>query len=120
MGGFGRDSIACVTEGHAEPELDAETGLTTESHLQLSRVGDVIVISSDALRLPESLSESEQEVAHAVIAGHSNAEIAKARGTSAKTVANQLYTMYRKLEVGTREELVALLVGCELSKDDRP
>ncbi|MFO7563384.1 MAG: helix-turn-helix transcriptional regulator [Enhygromyxa sp.] len=79
----------------------------------MSRVGDVIVISKDTLRLPAVLSESEQEVARALIAGHSNAEIARARGTSSKTVSNQLYAMYRKLGVGTREELVALLVDEE-------
>lgn len=127
MSGIGRDSIACVTEGHAEPGPDAETRLTIEAansggraDLQLSRVGDVIVISADSLALPPALSDSEQAVARALIAGHSNAEIARARGTSAKTVANQLYAMFRKLEVGTREELVTLLVDGEKPVDDLP
>lgn len=31
--------------------------------------------------------------------GHSNAEIARARGTSARTVANQLAGLFRKLGV---------------------
>lgn len=79
--------------------------------LQLSQVGDVIVISANTLELPSVLSESEQVVARALIAGSSNAEIARARGTSIKTVANQLYSMYRKLHVKTREELVAKLVS---------
>src|SRR5690606_27142849 len=124
MGSFDRDSIACVTAGDAEPPTGAETRLTCDvvgpraaTDLQVSRVGDVIVISADTLRYPAALSESEQAVARALIAGHTNAEIAKARGTSTKTVANQLYAMYRKLDVGTREELVALLVDGEKPSD---
>lgn len=128
-----RDTILRVPETHVEQPTSVETRLTKDeagdeagdepievgvrSDLQLSRVGDVIVISSDSLRMPASLSESEQAVARAVIAGHSNAEIARVRGTSAKTVANQLYAMYRKLEVGTREELVAMLVDGALVSD---
>jgi DNA-binding NarL/FixJ family response regulator len=113
-----------VTRPDAEQGSSAETRLTTDCGLQLSQVGDVIVISADVLALPDLLSESEQAVARALIAGSSNAEIARARGTSVKTVANQLYAMYRKLGVSTREELVARLVDGEqvkpLEMDDPP
>jgi DNA-binding NarL/FixJ family response regulator len=116
-----------VPGADVEQKASAETRLTTETEttgagpgLQLSRVGDVIVISADTLELPTAFSESERAVARALIAGSSNAEIAKARGTSIKTVANQLYAMYRKLGVNTREELVARLVDGEppASEDD--
>jgi DNA-binding CsgD family transcriptional regulator len=121
-----------VTGPDAEQRASAETRLTTEaetpgvdSTLQLSRVADVIVISADVVDFPPALSDSERAVAQALIAGSTNAEIARARGTSIKTVANQLYAMYRKLGVSTREELVARLVdGPELldapSEVDRP
>ena len=110
-----------MTGADDEQDASVETRLTTPPAqagdggpgLQLSRVADVIVISADALQLPSVLSESEQAVARALIAGSSNAEIAKARGTSIKTVANQLYAMYRKLGVSNREELVAKLVDGE-------
>ena len=120
-----------MTGPDAEQGASAETRLTTdadvlavdEGGLQLSRVGDVIVISVDTPELPSVLSPSEQAVARALIAGSSNAEIAKLRHTSIKTVANQLYAMYRKLGVANREELVARLVDGDeprvASEDDR-
>ena len=36
-------------------------------------------------------------------------EIAKQRGTSTKTVANQLYAIYRKLGISARHELALVL-----------
>lgn len=59
--------------------------------------------------LPEPLTEAEQEVAVAVFEGASNQEIARARGVSAKTIGNQLESLYRKLGVGSRAELVLKL-----------
>ena len=61
--------------------------------------------------MPPILSESEMEVARAVLAGRTNAEIAAARGRSVKTVANQLGSIYGKLGVRDRYELAAVLVG---------
>ncbi len=44
----------------------------------------------------------------AVLAGKSNADIARARDTSTRTVANQLASIYGKLGISSRHELVAL------------
>ncbi len=74
--------------------------------LILSQVDGVMVISAPAPVLPHCLSESEREIVRAVLRGLSNAEIAGQRKSSAKTIANQLYTIYRKLGVGGRDELV--------------
>ena len=63
--------------------------------------------------LPECLSPAERDVAHGVIAGKSNAEIAAARGTSARTVANQMASLFKKLGVGSRREIAALCCGAE-------
>lgn len=57
----------------------------------------------------QGLTEAERAVAEAVLDGRSNAEIASARGTSTRTVANQIAAMFQKLGVGSRAELVALL-----------
>jgi DNA-binding CsgD family transcriptional regulator len=54
-----------------------------------------------------SLTNAEHEVVLAVERGESNAEIARARGTSARTVANQLAKVFKKLGVSSRAELVA-------------
>ena len=58
--------------------------------------------------LLEALSSAEREVLLAVDAGKSNAEIAALRQTSSRTVANQLASIYQKLGVSSRHELVAL------------
>lgn len=90
------------------------------SDLQLSRVGDLIVVSAPQPSLPPVLSESEQAVAQALLAGHSNAQIARERGTAVKTVANQLHAIYRKLGAGSREELVAILAGVPPARGGPP
>ena len=57
----------------------------------------------------DALTTAEREVAELVLDGCSNAEVADRRGTSARTVANQLAQIYRTLEVSSRAELCALL-----------
>ena len=59
----------------------------------------------------EKLSEAEREVVLLVLQGHSSQQIAEARGTSARTVANQLASVFRKLGVSGRGELTAALAG---------
>lgn len=58
---------------------------------------------------PPALTEAERDVAQRVFDGATNDEIARARGVSVKTVINQLETVYRKLGVTSRVELVLLL-----------
>ena len=58
------------------------------------------------LKPPADLSRAEREVVRAAAGGCSNAEIAKGRGTSARTVANQLRSIYSKLGIASRVELV--------------
>jgi DNA-binding NarL/FixJ family response regulator len=54
------------------------------------------------------LTQAELAVTRLVLEGHGNAAIAKTRGTSARTVANQLASIFRKLEVSSRWQLAAL------------
>ena len=54
----------------------------------------------------DALSAALREVALRILAGDSNAEIARRRGTSVRTVANQIAVIFRKLAVGLRRELV--------------
>jgi DNA-binding CsgD family transcriptional regulator len=56
---------------------------------------------------PSGLSAAEREVTRAVVEGQSNKEIAVKRGTSRYTVANQLRSIYAKLGVSNRLELIA-------------
>jgi DNA-binding NarL/FixJ family response regulator len=59
---------------------------------------------------PDGLSEAERQVAADSSSGLSNAEIAKKRGRSPRTIANQLASIYRKLKVASRAELATRLL----------
>ena len=87
-----------------------------------STVGDAADIVLDGvaycyllLPLPEAkrlsgLTEAEQAVVRGVERGWSNKQIAEARGSRARTIANQLASVYRKLGVGSRFDLIRILV----------
>ena len=55
------------------------------------------------------LSAHERQVVALVMEGLSSAEIARRRGTSPRTVANQLRSIYGKVGVTSRSELVVAL-----------
>lgn len=58
---------------------------------------------------PATLTLTERAVALLVCEGLSNEDIARARGVSTKTIGNQLESIYRKLGVSSRYELVLAL-----------
>jgi DNA-binding NarL/FixJ family response regulator len=53
------------------------------------------------------LTPAERAIADALLRGESNAEIARHRRTSPRTVANQVAALFQKLGVSSRRELVA-------------
>ena len=55
------------------------------------------------------VSSAQREVLDLLLAGHSNAEIARRRGRSPRTVAHQVASLFRRLGVGSRAELFALV-----------
>jgi DNA-binding CsgD family transcriptional regulator len=77
-----------------EPEVGGETLL-------------VISFPIDEPHLSPQLTDAEAEVARLAIDGLSNAMIAARRGTSLRTVANQMASILRKLGVQSRRELAA-------------
>ncbi|CAN5767663.1 hypothetical protein BH11MYX4_BH11MYX4_35440 [soil metagenome] len=56
-----------------------------------------------------SLTQAERSVTAGLLNGHDNARIARERGTSVRTVANQVASIFRKLGVSSRGELAARL-----------
>jgi DNA-binding NarL/FixJ family response regulator len=60
-------------------------------------------------RLPPTLSGAERTVVLDLLDGASRRDIAFSRGTSPRTVANQMASIFRKLRVGSRVELIAAL-----------
>ena len=73
--------------------------------------GEHIVLSFplDVPDVPISLTKAERAVALLVLEGRSDADIAGMRGVSKRTVANQIASIFRKLEVRSRVELAARL-----------
>lgn len=56
--------------------------------------------------IEKELTAAECEVAKALVAGDSYATIAARRGTRQRTIANQVRTIFGKLGVSTRSELL--------------
>ena len=73
----------------------------------------VVVSAEDEAQPPAAalarLTPSEREVAALAAEGLSSQEIAARRQRSARTVENQLAAIFRKLEVGSRAELLVRL-----------
>jgi DNA-binding NarL/FixJ family response regulator len=59
--------------------------------------------------LPPCLSSAEQAIVLELVGGASQRAIAQARGTSIRTVANQVASIFRKLNVGSRIDLFGAL-----------
>ena len=57
----------------------------------------------------EKLTDAERQVVAHLVAGSTNGDIARRRGTSENTVANQVYAIFLKLGVHSRAELAARL-----------
>jgi DNA-binding CsgD family transcriptional regulator len=53
------------------------------------------------------LTPAERDVALGLLAGRSNLELAAARGSSPRTIANQIASIFKKLGVRSRSELAA-------------
>jgi DNA-binding NarL/FixJ family response regulator len=59
--------------------------------------------------VPPVLTEAEREILDGLVAGEDNQDLARLRGTSQRTVANQIGSIFRKLGVSSRIELLARL-----------
>ena len=80
---------------------------------EVTIAGETFVVASAAVGREASgsreLSVAENDVAADAAAGLSNAAIARKRGRSTRTIANQLAAVYRKLGVSSRSELAVRL-----------
>jgi DNA-binding NarL/FixJ family response regulator len=120
-----REQQVCklVLRGSSNKLIAYELGLSTGTvSTYLRRVSSKLQVSSrialiHALRTPQALHKTvtltlaEREVLGIVLEGASNAEIARRRSTSARTVAVQIKAIFTKLGVRSRAELAAALVG---------
>jgi DNA-binding CsgD family transcriptional regulator len=69
----------------------------------------ILSIPSAFLSALDGLTASERDVVGRLLRGQSNAQIARYRRCSPRTVANQVAAIFRKTGVGSRAELAALL-----------
>jgi DNA-binding NarL/FixJ family response regulator len=112
-----------VREQSDAPESGAVSGESTPSLAEAQprtlcvALGDerfAVLLSAPASPTPaNSLSHAESQVAELARSGLSNAAIAEKRGTSARTVANQLRSICEKLGLASRNDL---LLGAPLSR----
>lgn len=87
----------CVRQGSRLVESQLHTNLES-------------VVFESALTIfepQEAMTLAERSILLAVIAGHNNLEIASHRGTSPRTIANQLALLFRKFRVASKGELAA-------------
>jgi DNA-binding CsgD family transcriptional regulator len=63
------------------------------------------------------LTQAERAILHGLAAGHTNAQIGEQLFRSAKTVRNQLTSIYAKLGVANRAEAVAVHVRMGVNPD---
>lgn len=87
--------------------VPSEAAAPLDAHQRLAVAAAEIGERTDDPRL----TDTERGIVSAILRGESNAAIAQARGTSPRTVANQIARMFKKLGVGSRAELVAHVTG---------
>ncbi len=71
----------------------------------------VFTWGSSPKKIPPPLSRAESEILLRVVQGESNREIARARKTSERTIANQVASLLRKTEASSRFELIRRFAG---------
>lgn len=76
------------------------------------------MVFSVPLRQEQSwkLTDAEKSVLAEVVAGRSNLEIARTRGTSERTIANQVTSIMRKIGGRSRSELALIVSGTAPSR----
>ena len=93
------------------PVLGAPPGLVVET-FELGRESFAVVTwPRSGAGIPASLSSAERSVLELLLAGLSNAAIARHRRRSTRTVAHQVDAIFRRLGVHSRQELMARCFG---------
>jgi DNA-binding CsgD family transcriptional regulator len=91
--------LVLAAQARRQPKLNLAFG-----HLESSRL--FLALRPDAT-LKDRLTPIEYEIARLVIEGKSHAEISQARRTTPRTIANQIGSLFGKLRVKGRFELIA-------------
>lgn len=84
-----------------------------DARIEQARGADLIVFECVAAPIINRvfLTVAERAIVQCIIAGETNLEISRCRGTSARTVANQIAVLLRKFGSTSRGELAARALG---------
>lgn len=86
------------------PDLDVQT-LRIESDEYAVLTFEITEKEGAGFRDLCCLTQVEMGIVSMIVEGHTNVAIARSRGTSPRTIANQLTVIYQKLGVQSRREL---------------
>jgi DNA-binding NarL/FixJ family response regulator len=92
----------------AEFSIPLAEGAQTDA--QAFRLYKVVSVARPDLEIGSALSGAEYAVARLLVEGKSYAEMALLRGTSVRTVANQVASVFQKVGVSGRSEFLSALV----------
>jgi DNA-binding CsgD family transcriptional regulator len=112
--------MTMVAHSVREPDLDgASPSRTRLTRFRFEGVEfAVLSVALDGEDVMAELSSAERVIATLAAAGLTNVAIAKCRGKSVHTVANQVASIFRKLRVGSRYELAARLAPCPVGTSE--
>jgi DNA-binding CsgD family transcriptional regulator len=92
---------------------DSGDGSEDGPRVSRMRVGgeDIIILSVPlpSLKYPEGTTTAEREIIDLVLQGLTAKQIAEERGASLRTVTTQLGAIFRKAEVNSQAELIAMM-----------
>lgn len=91
----------------------ASTIVVRPRNLRSKRLRDNIVMFSFAMPATR-LSSAERTIALQILLGWSNARIARARGVSTRTIANQIASLLKRTGVTSRTELAGRFSATDL------
>ena len=98
--------LMLIARAASEPAVARCSTLETQDHGQLR----VLAVPRPDHQLKARLPTAELEIAQCLVEGLSHQDMALRRGTSTRTIANQISTVFRRLRVSGRNELLERLL----------
>jgi len=98
--------VAAAHAHHARADILSRQAAFTDADVQLR----VLSIDEPSTSRALPLTTAERAIVALLVERLTNADVAAIRGCSARTVANQVSTLFRKFRVGTRVQLIARLL----------
>jgi DNA-binding CsgD family transcriptional regulator len=105
-----RIPIVLMMAAHEDARRGARTLARTTTFEWESATYRVLATGRPTASLLQSLSQAERDIVELLVERRSNSEIGRIRSTSTRTVANQLSSVLRKLEVPGRIGVLSKLV----------